>query len=128
LESRFEALHSAALTPLVGREEEIELLRSRWAQAVAGTGRVVQPLLQTTVGNGLSFDPLSFGQDSVRVLEACHLVARRVTTSRGVRRRLAADLAGTCIADDPETFGRSRKHLPVKKKELPTRWFGACGR
>jgi class 3 adenylate cyclase/predicted ATPase len=41
-ESRFEALHSTtALTPLVGREEEIELLLRRWAQAKGGAGRVV---------------------------------------------------------------------------------------
>jgi class 3 adenylate cyclase len=33
VESRFEALHSADLTPLVGREEEIELLLRRWRQA-----------------------------------------------------------------------------------------------
>ena len=30
IESRFEALHPAVLTPLVGREEEIELLLRRW--------------------------------------------------------------------------------------------------
>jgi class 3 adenylate cyclase/tetratricopeptide (TPR) repeat protein len=41
LESRFEALHPAQLTPLVGREEEIELLGRRWAQAKTGSGRVV---------------------------------------------------------------------------------------
>ena len=42
VESRFEALHStAALAPLVGREEEIELLLRRWAQAKEGEGRVV---------------------------------------------------------------------------------------
>ena len=38
--SRFEALRSRA-TPLVGREEEIELLQRRWTQAKAGDGRVV---------------------------------------------------------------------------------------
>jgi class 3 adenylate cyclase len=41
-ESRFEALHSAAaLTPLVGREQEIELLLQRWTQAKEGKGQVV---------------------------------------------------------------------------------------
>ena len=39
-ESRFEALRSAA-TPLVGRDEEIELLLRRWEQAKAGDGCVV---------------------------------------------------------------------------------------
>jgi predicted ATPase/class 3 adenylate cyclase len=40
-ESRFEALHSGSLTPLVGRGEELELLLRRWTQAKAGEGRVV---------------------------------------------------------------------------------------
>jgi class 3 adenylate cyclase/tetratricopeptide (TPR) repeat protein len=40
VESRFEALRTAT-TPLVGREEEIELLMRRWAQAKAGEGCVV---------------------------------------------------------------------------------------
>jgi hypothetical protein len=35
VESRFEALRTAT-TPLVGREEELELLMRRWAQAKAG--------------------------------------------------------------------------------------------
>jgi hypothetical protein len=38
--SRFEALRSGA-TPLVGREEEVELLVRRWQQAKSGEGRVV---------------------------------------------------------------------------------------
>jgi class 3 adenylate cyclase len=38
--SRFEALRSGE-TPLVGREEEIELLIRRWQQARSGEGRVV---------------------------------------------------------------------------------------
>jgi class 3 adenylate cyclase len=37
--SRFEALRAAALTPLVGREEEIALLLRRWQRAAAGAGR-----------------------------------------------------------------------------------------
>jgi class 3 adenylate cyclase/predicted ATPase len=41
VESRFEALRGAALTPLVGRDEEIELLMRRWARAKAGDGQVV---------------------------------------------------------------------------------------
>jgi class 3 adenylate cyclase len=41
VESRFEALHGSVLTPLVGRDEEIELLLRRWARAKAGDGQVV---------------------------------------------------------------------------------------
>jgi class 3 adenylate cyclase/predicted ATPase len=39
--SRFEALHGAGLTELVGREEEIELLLRGWSRAKAGEGQVV---------------------------------------------------------------------------------------
>jgi class 3 adenylate cyclase len=52
MESRFEALHSAELTPLVGREKELELLSRRWAQAKAGAGRVV--LVSAEPGMGKS--------------------------------------------------------------------------
>jgi class 3 adenylate cyclase len=41
VESRFKALRGSALTPLVGREEEIDLLLRRWAGAKAGDGQVV---------------------------------------------------------------------------------------
>src|SRR6516165_1062233 len=41
VESRFEAQHEIALTPLIGREEELELLRRRWRQAEEGEGRVL---------------------------------------------------------------------------------------
>ena len=41
VESRFEAQRGAVLTPLVGREEELELLLRRWQQAKIGEGSVV---------------------------------------------------------------------------------------
>ena len=41
VESRFEALRGSALTPLVGRDEEIDLLLRRWARAKAGHGQIV---------------------------------------------------------------------------------------
>ena len=39
--SRFEALRGSKLTPLVGREEEIDLLLRRWARAKKGDGQIV---------------------------------------------------------------------------------------
>jgi class 3 adenylate cyclase len=39
--SRFEALRAASLTPLIGREEELQLLTRRWEQIGTGEGRVV---------------------------------------------------------------------------------------
>jgi DNA-binding response OmpR family regulator/class 3 adenylate cyclase/tetratricopeptide (TPR) repeat protein len=40
-ESRFEAWQEGRSAPLVGREEECELLRRRWRQAAGGDGRLV---------------------------------------------------------------------------------------
>jgi class 3 adenylate cyclase/predicted ATPase len=39
--SRFEALRGGGLTPLVGRDEELDLLLRRWRQIQSGDGRVV---------------------------------------------------------------------------------------
>ena len=39
--SRFEAMHASSLSPLIGRDEEIDLLLRRWARAKAGDGQVV---------------------------------------------------------------------------------------
>ena len=39
--SRFEALRGSTLSPLIDREEEIELLLRRWTRAKAGEGQVV---------------------------------------------------------------------------------------
>ena len=41
VENRFDALRGATLPPLVGREEEIEILMRRWRRAMAGSGQVV---------------------------------------------------------------------------------------
>lgn len=52
VESRFEALHGAAPTPLVGRDEEIDLLQRHWVRAKGGEGGVV--LLSGEPGIGKS--------------------------------------------------------------------------
>jgi class 3 adenylate cyclase/tetratricopeptide (TPR) repeat protein len=52
VESRFEALRGSALTRLVGRDEEIDLLLRRWARAKAGAGQVV--LISGEAGIGKS--------------------------------------------------------------------------
>ena len=51
-QSRFEAAVRKGLTPLVGREEELGLLRRRWEQAKDGAGQVV--LLSGEPGIGKS--------------------------------------------------------------------------
>ena len=50
--SRLEAAGSTGLTPLVGREAEVGLLRERWAQVTEGLGQVV--LLSGEAGIGKS--------------------------------------------------------------------------
>jgi class 3 adenylate cyclase/predicted ATPase len=73
-ESRFEAMHAAGLIELVGREEEFELLRRRWARAKAGDGQVV--LLSGEAGIGKSrltaalFEQLA-GERHIRLRHFC---------------------------------------------------------
>jgi hypothetical protein len=50
--SRLDAVGHTGLTPLVGREQELELLRERWAQVKDGVGQVV--LLSGEAGIGKS--------------------------------------------------------------------------
>jgi predicted ATPase/class 3 adenylate cyclase len=52
IDSRFEALHSTDLTPLVGRDEEARLLLRRWEKAKSGSGQVV--LISGEAGIGKS--------------------------------------------------------------------------
>ncbi len=52
VESRFDALHTTGLSPLVGREEEVELHLRRWSRAKTGEGQVV--LLSGEAGIGKS--------------------------------------------------------------------------
>jgi class 3 adenylate cyclase len=52
VESRFEALRAEMMTPLVGRQEELDLLQRRWVRATSGEGQVV--LLSGEPGIGKS--------------------------------------------------------------------------
>ena len=57
IESRFEALHSARLAPLVGREQEIKLLLRRWQRAKSGNGQVVLLSGEPGIGKSRSHPP-----------------------------------------------------------------------
>ncbi len=52
IDSRFEALRTSSLTPLVGREDELDLLARRWRRVKAGDGQIV--LLSGEPGIGKS--------------------------------------------------------------------------
>lgn len=50
VESRFEAQHKARLTPLIGHDEEIELLLRRWQRSIRGEGGVVVLIGEPGIG------------------------------------------------------------------------------
>ena len=56
--SRFEAQHTTSLTPLLGRDDEIDMLSRRWRDATQGEGRVV--VLTGEPGIGKSHIALAF--------------------------------------------------------------------
>jgi predicted ATPase/class 3 adenylate cyclase len=73
-ESRFEALHGARVTPLVGREEELDLVLSRWWQVKEGGGHVA--LISGEAGIGKSRLVLALrerlqGEPKVSLTYAC---------------------------------------------------------
>jgi class 3 adenylate cyclase/predicted ATPase len=51
-DNRFEALHSMRLSPLIGRDDELEILRLHWQRAKSGHGQVI--LIQGEPGIGKS--------------------------------------------------------------------------
>ena len=55
--SRFEALRSRAV-PLVGRDEELDLLTRRWGEAEAGDGRIVLISAEPGIGKSRLIDAL----------------------------------------------------------------------
>ena len=85
VESRFEALHGAGLTALVGREEELELLLRRWSKAQTGEGQVV--LLSGEAGIGKSRLTASFWNASpANRTRGCAISApRSAPTARFIR-------------------------------------------
>jgi class 3 adenylate cyclase/predicted ATPase len=50
VESRFEAMHSTQITPIVGRREELDRLRELWSRAKAGMGRVAMLCGEAGIG------------------------------------------------------------------------------
>ncbi len=72
VESRFEAQHKTRLTPLIGREEEIELLLRRWQRCAQGEGCVV--MLTGEPGIGKSHIALALQE---RIQSEPHITVRQ---------------------------------------------------
>ena len=102
-QSRFDARVSGGLNPFVGREEELEALRTRWQAAVAGAGQVV--LFCGEAGIGKSRLTRAFidhlGQPSPEILRlncaahlanrALHPIVQEIERRAGLSRTAPAD-------------------------------------
>jgi DNA-binding winged helix-turn-helix (wHTH) protein/predicted ATPase len=74
VESRFEALRGSALTPLVGRDEEIDLLLRRWGRAKAGAGQIVVVCGEPGIGKSrliAEFEERLHGEPHLRLRYFC---------------------------------------------------------
>jgi len=60
VESRFDALRGPAVSPLIGRDEEMDLLLRRWQRAKTGDGQVV--LISGEAGLGKSCITAELGE------------------------------------------------------------------
>ena len=83
VESRFEAQHKTRLTPLIGREEQIDLLLRRWRTAVDGEGCVV--VLTGEPGIGKSHITLALQE---RIQDQPHTVLRFFCSAHNINSAL----------------------------------------
>ena len=83
VESRFEAQHKTRLTPLIGREEQIDLLLRRWRTAVEGEGCVV--VLTGEPGIGKSHIALALQE---RIQDERHTILRFFCSAHNVNSAL----------------------------------------
>ena len=136
-----EAMHTAGLTPLVGREHELGLLLDRWERAKEGEGQVVllsgEPevgksrlirALCERLGDG-AYTPLSWLlalPPDDRAPPVVALLERAAGFARGdpPGRRLAS--SRPCSARPPtRSRGRRRCSLPcwLSRRASATRWW-----
>ncbi len=107
-QSRFDARVSGGLNPFVGREEELEALRTRWNAALAGAGQVVLVCGEAGIGKSrltrAFIDQLGIdqpGQPSPEILRlncaahlanrALHPIVQEIERRAGLSRTASAD-------------------------------------
>jgi hypothetical protein len=98
--SRFEALHGSALTALVGRDEEIDLLLRRWTRAQTEDGQVVL----------ISGEP-GIGKSRIRAelegrLNAEPHIRLRAISAHPITRTARCSRLSTSLSDDPGRHSR----------------------
>jgi predicted ATPase/class 3 adenylate cyclase len=96
--SRFEALRGSEASPLVGREEELDLLLRRWEQAKSGNGRVVLLTGEGGIGKsrialalqdrlaGEPYIPLIYHCSPYHQNTALHPITTQFSRAAGIRR------------------------------------------
>ncbi|MBO0764795.1 MAG: AAA family ATPase [Hyphomicrobiaceae bacterium] len=117
--SRFEALRGTDASPLVGREEELDLLLRRWEQAKAGNGRFA--LLTGDGGIGKSrialtlqerlagqYIPLIYNCSPYHQNTALHPIITQLTRSAGIRRHDSPEVRLRKLEGLLDSFGTWR--------------------
>jgi energy-coupling factor transporter ATP-binding protein EcfA2 len=116
--SRFEALHATGLTALVGREEEIELLRRCFFRATDGEGQVV--LLSGEAGIGKSrltsaFDLINKKRAGKPITAKARPRGENVVDLMDALRK---SIGGTMAAKDSKPAKKPRKVASGQKEML----------
>jgi hypothetical protein len=121
--SRFEALRSEA-APLVGRDEELDLLVRRWQQAKAGEGRVV--LISGEPGIGKSGLTAALLQRVSRLRAFATFARRTIRTARSTRSSSSSNApsgsrATTRLIRSSESFGDCSR--PGRARMMKSRYW-----
>ena len=108
--SRFEALRGSALSPLVGRDEEIDLLLRRWARAKAGDGQIVLVSGEPGIGKSRIVAALEERLGGERI-SACAISVLPTTRTARCSRLSSSSLKrpGSPVTIHPRQSGRSSR-------------------
>jgi DNA-binding winged helix-turn-helix (wHTH) protein len=83
--SRFEALHGSKLSPLVGRDDEIDLLFRRWTRAKVGEGQIMLVSGEAGIGKSritAAFEERLHTEPHLRLRYSARLITRTARCSR----------------------------------------------